>query len=111
MKLLIKLVINTLAVTITAYILRGIELDSVLTALVVSVVLGMLNTFIKPVLLFLTLPLNILTLGLFTIVINGVLVLIVSSLVPGFMVATLVDALLFSILLSIVSAFLSLLAK
>jgi putative membrane protein len=110
MKLLLKLFINTLAVLITAYLLKGIELDSVFTALVVAVVLGILNTIIKPVLMILTLPINIITLGLFTLVINGLMVLLASYLIPNFVVATLIDALLFSVLLSIISSFLGLFA-
>ncbi len=109
--LFVNLIVNTLAVIISAYILPGVKVDGFLTAVVVAVVLGVVNMFIKPILLLLTLPLNILTLGLFTFVINAVLVLLVSSIVPGFKVSGFVYALLFSLVLSVVSSFLYSLAK
>lgn len=107
----INLIVGTLAVIISAYILPGVKVDGFLTAVVVAVVLGAINMFIRPVLLLLTLPLNILTLGLFTFIINALLVLLVSSLVPGFKVSGFLWALVFSLVLSVVSSFLSSLAK
>jgi len=109
--LLVNLIVSTLAVIISAYILPGVKVDGFLTAIVVAVILGAINMFIKPILLLLTLPLNILTLGLFTFIINALLVLLVSSLVPGFKVSGFLWALIFSLVLSIVSAFLNSLAK
>lgn len=109
--LFINLIVSALAVIISAYILPGVKVDGFLTAIVVAVVLGAINMFIKPILLLLTLPLNILTLGLFTFVINAFLILLVSSLVPGFKVSGFLWALIFSLVLSIVSAFLNSLAK
>ena len=109
MKLLLRLLINTVSVFVAAKIVSGIELNSIETAFIVAIVLGVLNTFIKPILIILTLPINIITLGLFTFIINGFLVLLVSYFVPGFVVATLISALLFSILLSLISAFLGML--
>lgn len=106
MKLLGKLFINTVAVLVAAYIIPGVEVDKVVTALIVAIVLGVLNTFIRPLLVILTLPINILTLGLFTFVINSFLVVITSQLVPGFIVGSLMDALWFSITLSLTSSFL-----
>ncbi len=106
MKILIRILINSIAVYVTARLIPGINIDSFTTAIVVSIVLGLLNTFIKPVLLILTLPVNILTLGLFTLVINAAIVIFASSVVPGFYIPTLLSALFFSIVLSIVSAFL-----
>ena len=75
--------------------------------LVVSLVLGAVNTFIKPLLVLLTLPLTIVTLGIFILVINGVLVLLVGSIVPGFHVQSFLSAVLFSIVVSIISSLLS----
>lgn len=72
------------------------------TALLVALVLGLLNVFIKPLFVILTLPINILTLGLFTLVINAVIIMMVSALVPGFKVDGFWNAMLFSIVLSIV---------
>lgn len=110
MKLLVRLLVNSLAVFITAYILSGIKVDSFTTALVVSVVLGLANAILKPLLILLTLPITILTLGLFTFVINALLVLLVAAAIPGFYVAGFVSAFLFSLMLSLVSWFLNSLA-
>lgn len=97
---------NALAVLITAYVTPRVEVDSFFTALVVSVVLGILNAILKPLLVLLTLPINIPTLGLFTLVINTVIVLIVSNVVPGFQVQGFLTALVFGLILSLVNWFL-----
>jgi putative membrane protein len=104
--LFINLIVSTIAVIISAYILPGVTVDNFLTAVVVAIVLGAMNMFIKPILVLLTLPLTILTLGLFTFVINALMVLLVSNLVPGFHVPGFLTALLFSLILSIISSFL-----
>ena len=104
MQMLVNLIINGLVVFVTGRILPGVVINDFFTAVVVSIVLGVVNTFIKPVLLILTLPINILTLGLFTFVINALMVLIVDSLVPGFKVDGFLSALIFSLVLTIVSA-------
>lgn len=109
--MLLNLVVSTMAVIITAYILPGIKVDGLLTAFIVAIVLGAVNMFIRPVLLFLTFPLTILTLGLFTFIVNAFLVLLVGALVPGFEVSNFWWALIFSLVLSIISSFLSSLAK
>ena len=109
MSLVIYLLVNSIAVYIAGYILQGIKIDGFLTALIVAIVLGVINTFIKPILLLLALPFNILTLGLFTFVINGFLILLVSFLVKGFHVDNLLWAILFSIVISLVSSFLNML--
>lgn len=109
--LLVNLIVSTLAVIISAYILPGVKVDGFLTAVVVAVILGVVNMFIKPVLIFLTLPLTILTLGLFTFVINAFLILLVSNIVPGFKVDGFLWALIFSLVLSVVSSFLYSIAK
>jgi putative membrane protein len=106
MKLLLKLLVNSLAVFVTAYVLPGVMVDTFVTAGIVAIVLGVLNTFIKPLLIILTLPINILTLGLFTLVINALLVGIVAYLVVGFTVSGILSAIIFSVVLSLVSAFL-----
>ena len=109
--LFVNLIVSTLAVLISAYILPGVKVDGFLTAIVVAVVLGIVNTFIKPILLLLTFPLTILSLGLFYFVINALMVLLVSAIVPGFKVSGFFWALIFSLVLSIVSSFLNSLAK
>jgi putative membrane protein len=111
MKLLGSLLIQTLAVLISAYIIPGVSVESIWVALIVAIVLGILNLSLKPFLLLFTLPLNVLTLGLFTFVINVVLIYLVSALVAGFTVTGFLSALLFSLVLSIVSGFLNSLNK
>jgi len=106
MGIIVKILINTLAVTIAAYIVPGIRLANIWTAVVLVVVLGILNFLIKPILLILTLPINLLTLGLFTLVVNTLIVLLASSIVKGFYVDGFWPGFLFAIVLSIVTSFL-----
>jgi len=88
---------------IAAYVLPGVNVDGLWVALVLAVVLGAINAFIRPIIILLTLPINVLTLGLFTLVINAALVVLASYVVPGFSVAGFWWAMLFSIVLSIVT--------
>lgn len=104
MGLIITLVVSMVAVGITAYLLPGVTLNGAAAAFWVVIALGLINAIVKPILLILTLPINLLTLGLFTFVINALVVLLASSFVPGFTVDGFLPALLFSIVLSIVSA-------
>ncbi|MDP3888747.1 MAG: phage holin family protein [bacterium] len=106
MRSIAYLFINTIAVFITGYILPGIKIDTILTAFIVAIILGVVNMFLKPVLIILTLPINILTLGLFIFIINGVLILLISALVPGFFVKNIWWAILFSLVVSLISSFL-----
>jgi putative membrane protein len=101
------LIINAIAVLIAGYILPGINIDNIWTAVIIAVVLGVINAVIRPILVILTLPITILTLGLFILVINALLVLLVSNIVPGFTVDGFWWAMLFSIVLSLVSWFLN----
>jgi len=105
----IKLFINALAFYITSSIVPGMVIASWQTLLVIAVVWGILTSFIKPVLVILTLPINIITLGLFTFVINALLLLIMTKIVPGFYVSGFGTALLAAIVLAIVNGFLSML--
>ena len=107
MKTIIHWFLSGLAVAITAYLLPGIVLKGFFAALVVAVVLGLLNTIIRPILVVLTLPINILTLGLFTLVINASLVMLTSSLVPGFQVRDFCTAVFFSLILWLVNSVLN----
>jgi len=86
MRLLIHWLINALALFALPYVFRSISVDSFTTALIVAVVLGLINTLIRPLLVILTLPVTILTLGLFIFVINGLLFWAVGSFMPGFKV-------------------------
>lgn len=107
MGLLLKLLLNAAVVFVAGYLLEGVIVDSFIAALVAALVLGILNTLIKPVLIILTLPITIVTLGLFTLVINTIIVLMTAWLVPGFDVLSFWWALGFSLLVSIISWFLS----
>lgn len=110
MGILISWLISALAILVASYILRGVHISGFTAALVVAVVLGLINAILKPLLLFLTLPINILTLGLFTFVINALIIILTADLVPGFKVDGFWWALFFSIILSIVNSFLHSLA-
>ena len=101
MEILIRLLINTFTLIITAYILPGVGVDTFCQALLAAFIFGLVNIFIKPLLVILTLPITILTLGLFLFVINALLVLLVDRIVPGFQVNGFLWALGFSLLYSI----------
>lgn len=103
LQILTNLIIGGLAVLVSAYILPGVKVDGFLTALVVSILLSIVNTFIKPLVFFLTLPINILTLGLFSLVINALMVKLVTIFVPGFQVDGLFWAFIFGLVISVVS--------
>lgn len=104
MNILVRWLITTFAIIVSAYILPGITVVGLSTALLAALVLGLINVFLKPILIILTLPINIITLGLFTFVINAALVLLTARLVPGFEVDGFWWALLFSLIVSIVTA-------
>lgn len=107
MKLLLRWTASAMAIAIIAWLLPGISVDSFWTAMWVAAVLALLNIFVKPVLIILTIPVTILTLGLFILVINAVIILMASSLVSGFRVDSFWWALLFSLLNSLVNALLN----
>ncbi len=87
MNLLLRWAINALALLVLPYIFDSIRVESFYAALITAFVLGLVNALIRPILVVLTLPINILTLGLFTFVINGLLFWFVASFVKGFYVA------------------------
>lgn len=101
MKTLINIFFTAVFVLLISRFLPGVSVNSIMTALMVAVVLGLLNIFIKPILVFFTLPVTLLTLGLFLIIINGIIILLCSELVNGFTVASFWSAILFSLLLSL----------
>lgn len=103
MKLLISLLLNGLLVFAASALLSGVHIEGFITAIVVSVLLCIANSFIKPILTFFTLPITILTLGLFLIVINGAMVLLVDGLMSGFSVDGLLWAIGFSLVVSILN--------
>ncbi|HQT83217.1 MAG TPA: phage holin family protein [Candidatus Paceibacterota bacterium] len=102
MKLFFHWFIATLSIGIAAYIVPGVSV-TLAGAVIAAVVLGALNLFIRPVLLILTLPITIVTLGLFSLVINACLIMLVSLVVPGFFVSGFWTALLFALVLSVIN--------
>jgi len=102
--------INSLAIFIVAHIVKGIEVSSTKTVLVVALVLGIINAFLRPLIILITLPINILTLGTLTLFINGALFYLVSKIVTGFVITGFWPAFWGYILFSIISFLLSILA-
>jgi putative membrane protein len=100
MKFVLRMLLSALAVVILANLLGGVQVDTYMTALIVAVVLSLLNLIVKPVLVIFTLPVTILTFGLFLLVINALIILLADRLVTGFSVDNIWWALLFSLLLS-----------
>ncbi|MEP7279011.1 MAG: phage holin family protein [Bacteroidota bacterium] len=97
---LIKTLIIAAAVVLASYVLPGVAVDRFTTALLVALVLSLLNFIVKPILVILTLPITIVTLGLFLFIVNALIIVIAGKLVNGFRVSSLGWALLFSLLLS-----------
>ena len=104
MKIIINWFLIAIAIAIAAYLLPGIAIGGLVPALILAVVLGAINTFIRPVLIILTLPLSIVTLGLFALVLNTLLIMLAAAIVPGVSVAGFFSALLFGIVLALVHA-------
>lgn len=109
MGFIVKILITAAAVYLAAWLLPGVAITNVTTTIIVALVLALLNTFIKPILVILTLPITLLTLGLFLLVINILIVKWAASLVNGFEVDSWWSALLFSLIVSVVSSVLSML--
>lgn len=106
MRFIVSILLNGLAVFIAANILDGVMVTNFVSAIIAGVVLGLINSFIKPIITLLTLPITILTLGLFLLIINGGMVLLAGALLDGFDVAGMIPAIFFSILLAILNYFL-----
>jgi len=102
MKYIINWILITIAVFVTAYVIPGVTVTSFFVAFVVALVLGIINIFLKPILMIFALPINILSLGLFTLVINALLVMLASKIVDGFVIDSFWWALIFSLVLSLV---------
>lgn len=111
MKIFIHWLVAAIAILITAYVLPGVQVDGLLVAFVLAVILGAINAFLRPLFIILTLPITILSFGLFVFVINGFLVMLAASIVPGFAVSGLWSGILFAIILAIVSAVLQMFEK
>jgi putative membrane protein len=101
MKVLIQLTVTAIFVVTLAHILPGVKVDGFLTSMVVAALLALLNVFVRPILVLFTLPITIVTFGLFLLVVNAIIILICDALIPGFVVNGFWSALLFSLFLSI----------
>lgn len=104
MKLILRLLVTAALVLLIPSFLPGVHVGSYTTAIIVAVVLGLLNLFIKPILIVLTLPVTLLTLGLFLLVINAIIILLCTNIVHTFKVDSFWTALFFSIILSILQS-------
>jgi len=105
MSLIIRWIINALALMLVAYILPTIEIEGFYIALITALILGLINAVIRPFLILITLPINIITLGLFTFVLNALLFWFVASFIEGFYVAGFWAAFFGALIFSIVSSF------
>ncbi len=100
---MLRWLILTVAILITSYLVEGIIVSGFFTAIFAAAVLGILNAFLRPIALILTLPINILSLGLFTFVINAIMLKMASGIIPGFSVSGFWAAVLGAFLVSIIS--------
>ncbi len=106
MKMILRVLLSALAVVLLSKILPGIGVDSYTTAIIVAIVLSLLNFLVKPVLIILTLPVTIVTFGLFLLIINAIIILLADYFVDGFYANSIWWALLFSLLLSFLQSIL-----
>ena len=107
MRFLARLLLNGVAIVLAAYVLPGLHLDGPVPALLAGVILGFVNAIVRPVLFLLTLPLTLITLGLFIFILNAICFALTAALVPGFSVDGFGSALLGALLVSVVSWFLN----
>lgn len=111
MKTFLKIILTAFAVIILSNILPGVEVTGYISAVIVAIVIALLNMFVRPLLIFFTLPATIVTLGLFLFVINAIIIMLADHLVDGFAVSGFFAAFFFSILLSVFRSFLFSLLK
>lgn len=104
MSFIIKWILSAIAVLIGAYILPGVAVESFWAALIVAIILALMNATLKPLLIILTIPITVVTLGLFLLVINAVIILLIDAIIAGFHVSGFWWALLFSLVISILGA-------
>lgn len=107
---LIRWVLNIIAIIFTAYLIRGFEV-TITGAVFGSIILGIINSIIRPVVLLLTLPINIITLGLFTLVVNGLMLWLTSSVIKGFDIQGFGTAIIAALILSLFSFIISFFVK
>ena len=106
MNMLTRIIISTISIMVVGYILPGVVVSTPYTAFIVAIILALLNSIVRPILIILTLPVTIVTLGLFLLVINGIIVLIANHFINGFSVSSLFTAIVFSILVSLINGLL-----
>jgi len=111
LELLATWLVNAIVIIIAAQLLPGVHVAAFTTALLAALVLGVINAILKPILVLLTLPINLLTLGLFTFVINALLILLAAHIVTGFHVDNFWWALLFSLIVSLIHSVLNMFVK
>lgn len=105
--MLLKILVNAVAVFLAAYLLRGVEIKNFWSAIVTAILLAIVNVTLRPLLIILTIPVTILTLGLFILIIDAVLLMLIDALLPGLKIKNLGWAILFSLLLSVINSILS----
>ena len=101
MNTIIRIFLTAILVLVIDYFMDGITVKSFTTSVIIAIVLGLLNAFVKPIIVFFTLPVTIVTFGLFLLVINAIIILICDKFVNGFVVNGFLSAVIFSVLLSI----------
>lgn len=106
MNIILRIVISAIVAFALSYVLSGVHIQSFVTALILAIVLGLLNLIVKPILIILTLPITLFTFGLFLFVINALIILLAAKFVNGFRVDGFWWAMLFSLLLSLLTSFL-----
>lgn len=111
MKLLGYFIVHTAALLITAYVVPGFVITDFRSAIVAVTVIGIINVFVKPMLTLITLPITFMTLGLFALVLNVVLLMVAAYVTPGFEIDGFWIALIGSVVMSLVSSFLNMLTK
>ncbi|WP_394975395.1 phage holin family protein [uncultured Croceitalea sp.] len=111
MKLILRILLSAVAVVILSKVLPNVSVDSYTTAIIVAIVLSLLNFIVKPILVILTLPITIVTLGLFLLVVNAIIILLASNFISGFTVNGVLWAIIFSLLLSLLQSILYSLLK
>ncbi|QSE96731.1 phage holin family protein [Fulvivirga lutea] len=104
MNFLVKLLISGLAVILTSYLLPGVSVDGYFAAVLVAAILSLLNVIVRPILIVLTIPITVFTLGLFLLVINALMILIADYFIPDFYVDNFWWALLFSVILAVINS-------
>ena len=109
--ILLRFLFTSIAVLFTAKLLPGIEVTSVFALFITVILMGVLNAVLRPIMILITLPVTVVTLGLFIFIINGIILYLISLLVSGFEISSLFVAIIASILISIVSSIINWLAK